>query len=397
MKKRYFYLKIFGIIGLFFILLGILRIRFAKVEIILVDDLTVPFLDEKKISDFIESINGTILDDRTIIADQVGKKKISFSFRNHEGIKLHYHFEIEIVDTTAPLILMNSIYSYPVDSKIDLVDKIFCGDDSDATPHCFIEGDYDSHTVGEYPLEFIAEDLSGNQSKKSFSLRIYEPDKVIPENKKEKNYTSFQSVVDTYKTDSTKIGIDVSHHQKSIDFSKISAAGVEFMMIRIGTTKGTNGEYILDKEFFNNVQKAQEYHIPFGVYFYSYSNGAESSKRDAKWVLQQLQKYDVHPSLPIAYDWEEWGRFNSYHLSFFGLTSMAESFLEEIEAAGYKGMLYSSKNYLEQVWMNSKYDVWLAHYTKNTNYQGKYLFWQLCENGQIDGIEGVVDINVYYP
>ena len=75
---------------------------------------------------------------------------------------------------------------------------------------------------------------------------------------------------------------------------------------------------------------------------------------------------------------------------------MAESFLETIEDAGYEGMLYSSKSYLENIWLPTKYDIWLAHYTIQTNYQGKYKLWQLCENGKIDGIDGAVDINVMY-
>ena len=35
-------------------------------------------------------------------------------------------------------------------------------------------------------------------------------------------------------------------------------------------------------------------------------------------------------------------------------------------------MLYSSKNYLENIWNIDNYSVWLAHYTNNTNYSGKY-------------------------
>ena len=165
-------------------------------------------------------------------------------------------------------------------------------------------------------------------------------------------------------------------------------------MIRLGGTRGTNGEYFVDSKFHEYMKKAKEVGLPVGIYFYSYSNSIESARKDAKWVVEQIREYDL--SLPIAFDWEEWGNFNSYNLSFFGLTSMAEAFLEEIEKAGYKGMLYSSKNYLENVWMKSKYDVWLAHYTKKTTYQGQYFMWQMCENGKIDGVETLVDIDILY-
>ena len=44
----------------------------------------------------------------------------------------------------------------------------------------------------------------------------------------------------------------------------------------------------------------------------------------------------------------------------------------------------------------SEYDVWLAHYTTKTNYQGEYKVWQMCSNGRVDGIYGDVDINIMY-
>ena len=47
-------------------------------------------------------------------------------------------------------------------------------------------------------------------------------------------------------------------------------------------------------------------------------------------------------------------------------------------------MLYSSKTYLENIWMNPKHDIWLAQYAKEVSYQGEYKMWQLCENGYVD-------------
>ena len=83
-------------------------------------------------------------------------------------------------------------------------------------------------------------------------------------------------------------------------------------------------------------------------------------------------------------------------MNFHTLNVIADSFLEEIEKSGYKSILYGSKNYLENVWTYLDYDVWLAHYTKNTNYTGDYSYWQLCSNGRVDGISGDVDIDIRY-
>ncbi|MDE5539619.1 MAG: glycoside hydrolase family 25 protein, partial [Bacilli bacterium] len=204
----------------------------------------------------------------------------------------------------------------------------------------------------------------------------------------------FESIIKDYKTDNTEIGLDVSEWQGDIDFNELKKAGVEFVFIRVGGTKGTNGEYFLDKKFEQNIKNANEVGIPVGIYFYSYANSNESAINDAKWVLELIKGYKI--DLPIAFDWEDWGNYNFYKLSFFGLTDMASSFLNIFKEAGYEGILYSSKNYLEQIWLKTDYPIWLAHYAPKTSYQGNYTFWQICSDGKVPGIYGDVDINIHY-
>ncbi len=372
-----------------------LRIKNARIEVVLKNNLTAEFTEEKKVSDFIESINGNIIDDYVIDTTSLGKKEIKFQFKNDQNIIVPYEYEIEVIDTVQPVVWLSNVYQVTKGSNINLTDKILCGDNQDNKPKCTVEGNYDLNTVGDYPLLFKAEDKSGNITEKQFVLRVIEPSNTnAPRTTVEPTYTDFNQAKNQYKTDKTQIGIDVSGWQGEIDFEKIKNAGVEFIMIRVGGTRGTNGEYFVDKYFKRNIEEANKYGIKAGIYFYSYANSKESAMKDAKWVIKQIKDYDI--DLPIAFDWEEWAYFNDYNLSFFGLTSMAESFLETIEDAGYEGMLYSSKSYLENIWLPTKYDIWLAHYTTQTNYQGKYKLWQLCENGKIDGIDGAVDINVMY-
>ncbi len=372
-----------------------LRIKNARIEVVLKNNLTAEFTEEKKVSDFIESINGNIIDDYVINTTSLGKKEIKFQFKNDQNIIVPYEYEIEVIDTVQPVVWLSNVYQVTKGSNINLTDKILCGDNQDNKPKCTVEGNYDLNTVGDYPLLFKAEDKSGNITEKQFILRVIEPSNTnAPRTTAEPTYTDFNQAKNQYKTDNTQIGIDVSGWQGEIDFEKIKNAGVEFIMIRVGGTRGTNGEYFVDKYFKRNIEEANKYGIKAGIYFYSYANSKESAMKDAKWVIKQIKDYDI--DLPIAFDWEEWAYFNDYNLSFFGLTSMAESFLETIEDAGYEGMLYSSKSYLENIWLPTKYDIWLAHYTTQTNYQGKYKLWQLCENGKIDGIDGAVDINVMY-
>ena len=371
-----------------------IRVKNAKIEIKLTENLEAEFADTLKVSSFIESINGKIVDDYVIDTDKLGKKTINFEFVNEDGIKIKYSYVIDVVDKEAPLIWLGKSYNVTKGSEDYLLDKIMCGDNYDNNPKCYIEGEYNLDEVGSYKLVFKAEDSNGNKAEKKFTLNVNEPKKGGSNSNTEKVTTDFSQIVKDYKNDDTQIGIDVSKWQGDIDFSKLKASGVEFVIIRVGSSNGLNGENFVDSKFIQNIKNANAVGIPVGIYFYSYASTIDRAISDAKWIVEQIKDYKV--DLPIAFDWENWGSFNKFDVSFFGLTNIAKGFMDTIKDAGYDAMLYSSKTYLENIWLPTSYPVWLAHYTKNTNYTGDYSFWQICSNGRVDGISGDVDINIRY-
>lgn len=385
-----FILGIFGGVRLY----SYLRVKNAKVEIVLKDNMTLEFNDKAKVSDFIESINGKIIDDYDIDSSKIGMKNIEFKFINDDGIKLNYKYDLEIVDTIKPVIWLSGSYRVKKGTKVDLASTIMCGDNYDSNPKCFIEGDYDLNKAGKYELVYKAIDQSNNINEEKFTLTVYNPTTSNGGGTAIPTRTTFKSVVKKHKTDKTSIGIDVSKWQGDIDFDKLKAAGVEFIMIRVGTTKGSYGEYVLDPKFERNIKEANRVGIPAGIYFYTYASDIKSAKSDALWVAEHIKDYKI--DLPVAFDWEDWNYFNEYGISFYELTSFSNEFVKVLNSYGYKGMLYSSKSYLDYIWYPVDYDVWLAHYTNKTTYTGKYMMWQLCSNGKVDGINGNVDINVMY-
>ena len=376
-----------------FLLYKCIEIKNALVKVVLKDNLEADFADTLRVSSFIKKINGKIVDDYYLNTDSLGKKKIDFEYINDDGIKIKYNYEINVVDREAPLIWLGKSYNVTRGSEDNLIDKIMCGDNYDNNPECVIEGDYNLDNVGSYNLVFKATDSSGNVSKKKFTLNVNEASSKKGSNGVN-SVTEFSDVIKDYKNDNTQIGIDVSKWQGDIDFSKLKSAGVEFVIIRIGSSTGINGENFIDSKFIQNIKNANSVGIPVGVYFYSYANSVDRANSDAKWIIENIKDYKVE--LPIAFDWENWGSFNTYELSFFGLTNMAKRFMDTVKASGYDAMLYSSKTYLENIWMSVDYPVWLAHYTKNTNYAGDYSYWQICSNGRVDGINGDVDIDIRY-
>lgn len=370
------------------------KIKNAIIEITYNDNLTTEFLSEVTVSSFITSINGKIVDDYKIDTTKIGEKEINYEYINDDNIKIKQSYSINIVDTTAPVVWLGKSYSVAVGSNINLLDKIMCGDNYDNTPKCEIIGNYDMNTINTYPLTFKATDTSGNITEKEFNLNVYKPKTTNNNTTGSRTITYFSDVIKNYKTENTEIGIDISEWQGDVDFNKLKEAGVEFVILRVGSTKGTKGDYFVDGKFKQNIERANEIGMPVGIYFYSYATSKEKAIEDAKWILEQIKDYKV--DLPIAFDWENWSFYNNFNLSFFGLTDMANGFLDVFKEAGYEGMLYSSKNYLEQIWLKTDYPIWLAHYTYKTSYSGDYSYWQMCNDGRVDGIYGDVDINIRY-
>ena len=352
------------------------------------------------IEDYIETIEGKIIEKPTIDNKKVGKQKLEFIYLNKDNKKRRGTFEIEIVDTEKPLVWLSNNYNTKVGTDIDLQNKIMCVDNYDSKPSCEINGEYDINTPGTYPLEYIAKDNSGNTFQKEFTLTVYEPvttentTTTTPTEPSEPEYTDFTEILNNYKNDDNEIGIDVSKWQGDIDFTKVKNAGASFVMIRVGSQSGTGGDYVLDPTFKQNIENALKNDLKVGVYFYSYANSKKEAQKQANWVIKQIKDYEI--SLPVVFDFESFDAFNQMELSIFGLNEVANSFIETINDAGYEGVLYGSKNYLNAIWKYHTAPVWLAHYTDQTNYDGEYFMWQMCDDGKIDGIDGYVDIDILY-
>ena len=401
-KKRLIFIIIISTLLLIFLFALIkyaynkYRIAHATVKIVLIDDLTVDVYKEVDTNYFIRSINGKVLNNKKIDTSTLGEKVIEFTYLNDENIKIPYKYKIEVKDKTTPLITKYKKVYAEVGEE-DFYKDIFCGDNYDNKPKCYVEGEYDINNEGTYNITFIGKDSSNNISSNNMELIVREKSSSKSTTTSKPNLsngTNYVDIITNYKKDNIKIGIDVSKWQKEIDFEKVKENGVKFVFIRVGYQTEINGEYILDKYFKKNIEGFNKVNIPVGVYFYSKANSKEEAIKQAKWVHKQIKKYDV--DLPVVFDWENWSSYQEYNLSFHSLTEISNTFLNTIEKYGYKSMLYGSKNYLQTVLYENKKDVWLAHYIDQTNYQGDYKVWQICENGYIDGINTYVDIDIMY-
>ena len=188
-------------------------------------------------------------------------------------------------------------------------------------------------------------------------------------------------------------GIDVSEWQGDINWSSVNA---DFAVLRAGYGRYAAQE---DKKFKANYSGCKDYHIPCGVYWYSYALTAEDAVREANACLEVIKgrKYEY----PIYYDVELSEHFS---LGKDAVSDIISAFLRTVESAGYWVGLYMSayylKNYVRRDILD-RYAVWVAHYdVTSPDYSGNYGMWQYTSTGSVSGISGNVDLDagfVDYP
>ena len=258
------------------------KIEHAEKIVVLNKD-KIDVFEEITLKDLIKEINGNLLDNKVIDTTRTGKFKLNFNYRQtEENLTIPYTIEYEVVDNVTPIISMINSKTVTVGTT-DIESSLFCGDNYDSKPNCFIEGEYDLNTVGEYKLTYVGIDSSENEVRKDFTLYV-NPKTTSSENSTaaQKTTTNFNDIVKNYKTENTKIGIDVSHWQGNIDFQKVKDAGVEFVYIRIGRGNGIGKEFVLDSKFKQNIEGFNKVGIPVGLYFYTYAASSKDAIKEAK-------------------------------------------------------------------------------------------------------------------
>ena len=192
-------------------------------------------------------------------------------------------------------------------------------------------------------------------------------------------------------------GIDVSSWQGDIDWEKVKASGIDYVMIRCGFRNLTNDEIHVDKKFHYNITEANRLGIPVGVYFYSTAINEKEVLEEATFVLNLIKDYEI--IYPVVYDFEMFNENRTKGISDRTINNNAVKFLDYIRAHGYIGMLYTNLSAINKHWDLDKiegYGIWYAQYIDQATYEGKYEMWQYADNGVIDGIIGDVDLNESY-
>lgn len=207
----------------------------------------------------------------------------------------------------------------------------------------------------------------------------------------------------SYGATASRMGIDVSQWNGSINWNKVKAAGVDYAIIRVGFrgygTSDPVKPVMQDKNAEQNIRGALAAGIDVGLYFFSQAINVEEALEEAGACINMARKYAI--TYPIYFDTEfatssHTGRADT--LSSSKRTDLAVAFCEAVENAGYKAGVYASKTFFYDELQFSrlqKYAIWVAHYTsKETDFKYSYGAWQYSDSGKVDGISGNTDLNI---
>ena len=228
-----------------------------------------------------------------------------------------------------------------------------------------------------------------------------EPGPLLP-NAYDSEGFSIQNGFLTYQGDAPcYIGVDVSSHQKEIDWARVAASGVQFAMIRVGYRGYSVGSINKDAYFDQNIRGALDNGLEVGVYFFSQATSVEEAEEEALQTLAWIEGYDI--TYPVVFDWEQVDQDSSRTKDAEGKTTTecAQTFCSMVEEAGYTAMTYGSPSKIYagglQLEELTQYPFWLAHYTRDwapSSFRYHYHMWQYSSSGEVDGIEGRVDLDL---
>ena len=93
------------------------------------------------------------------------------------------------------------------------------------------------------------------------------------------------------------LGIDVSSHQKEVDWQQVADAGVKFAIVRLGYRGYESGAVAQDDNVWKNLRGAREAGLQVGAYFYSQAITVEEAVLTPELAKQQVDRKTNQPTV----------------------------------------------------------------------------------------------------
>ena len=191
--------------------------------------------------------------------------------------------------------------------------------------------------------------------------------------------------------------IDISSWQGDIDFEKVKDE-VDGVILRLGYGTTLLDEPVLDSKFYEYINELNRLDLLYGIYFYGYAQNIFASNLEVKFVNNVLSNLNISKDIYIFYD-AEINTFNDIYYSRSIYEPVVNNFITVLNGLGYSNVgLYSNYYMLTDgsLAFEHNYPIWVAEYNDECHYDKDYIGWQFTSKGQINGINGNVDINLFY-
>lgn len=180
-------------------------------------------------------------------------------------------------------------------------------------------------------------------------------------------------------------GIDISSHNGDIDFRKVAQDGISFVII-----KASEGTDFTDSKFRTNYQEAKKAGLKTGAYhFFRFDkDGVEQALNFVRTVGSRK------PELGLVIDVEKAGNPDTVPPDV--VKKRLFTMVDYLNLLGYRVMFYTNFNgYYDFISdMFPGYPLWICRFKENP-INAEWTFWQHNHHGQVAGIQGDVDLDVF--
>ncbi len=193
-------------------------------------------------------------------------------------------------------------------------------------------------------------------------------------------------------------GIDLSEINGEVNFEKLYAAGVRFVMLRAGYRGAITGDIVIDKKFKDYAHAAIKAGLNVGAFFLSQAINEYEAVEEASAIIKACE--DVVITYPVVIRVDTAGGVGRADgIDSDTRTIVAEAFCETVKASGYDPCVYASSNWLVTNLDNTKllkYKTWMAEFKSKPSYDEYYDMWQYSSKGKVSGVDGEVYLTVSY-
>lgn len=199
----------------------------------------------------------------------------------------------------------------------------------------------------------------------------------------------------------SRLGIDVSEYQPQVDWQQVKEAGIDYVMVRLGYRGyGEAGTLVEDSMFRSHMEGASAVGLDVGVYFFSQAVNEQEVLEEVQFVLEKIAEYEI--TCPVVFDTEEikFDTARTDNLTAKEFTDHCITFCDAVKEAGYDTMIYANMKWMAftlEMTRLAEYDKWFADYEPLPQCPYEFSMWQYTETGTVAGIEGNVDLNVWFP